>query len=132
MNKKSTPLDEICRVANVAFWSWQFQKKKLVFSDQLYEIFKIKKQNSEPTLEDWIASIHIKDRKKVRQVIKEAFEKKQPYSIVYRFELSPTRIRYISEKGRVFFKKNRPHKMFSIIQDVTEKEEKRRIISTLR
>lgn len=100
-------------------WDWDIVNDRLVWSDVVFKIFRIKPKNFKGNYDAFLDTVHPKDREFVNEAVKKAFEG-DGYDIEHRIVLPNGTIRIVNEKGHVFFDHNgKPIRMKGTVQDIT-------------
>ncbi|MBI5587349.1 MAG: EAL domain-containing protein [Deltaproteobacteria bacterium] len=111
-------------IARLGSWEWDIEKNTLVWSDEIYGIFGLKKDAFGATYEAFLNSVHPEDRQPVTDAVNAALHEKKPYSIDHRILLSDGSVRIVHEQGDVAFDPSgRPLRMIGTVQDITERKQ---------
>ena len=114
-------LAEAQRIAHLGNWDWDIKNDHFHWTDEIYRIFGLKKQDYEVEHGMLINSIHPDDRKNVEKIIDQALQQGKPYSIEYRVILPDKSQRIVHECAEVAFDKNNsPAHITAAIQDITK------------
>ncbi len=114
-------LNEAQRIAQVGSWSLNFESGELIWSDEVYRIFEIDKQDFDPSYEGFLNVIHPDDRHRVEKTFDEAMEKGTTYETAHRILLPGGRIKYVHEKGDARMDdQGRMMQAVGTVQDVTD------------
>ncbi|MBI5404259.1 MAG: PAS domain S-box protein [Ignavibacteriae bacterium] len=115
-------LKEAQRIGKIGNWEWIPSENKVIWSDEMYEIFGIEKGKS-ITTEASINAFHPDDRNLVIKKTQEAIEKKKPVIIEARLLRPDGEIRYVYGSGEMFYdEKGEIARMVGIYQDITERK----------
>ncbi len=118
-------LNEAQHVAHIGSWDWDIQKDTLAWSDEIYEIFGLKKYEFDASYEAFMDSVHPDDKAAVQEAVNSALKGRKPYSIDHRIMLPDGQVRVVHEQGDVQFAEDgRPCRMIGTVQDVTEARQK--------
>jgi len=112
------------RVTHVGSWVWHIQQNQLQWSNEMYGIFGIKKENFNGNLADVIAQvIHPDDRNLVEQANRSMIEDKKPVSLEVRLILADGTLRVVwAEAGEpILNAEGQPVILMGIVQDITER-----------
>lgn len=99
--QSESKLREAQRIARIGNWECNVETNVLVWSDEMYNIFELYKDEIELSSEIFQNSIHEEDRELVLEKIKLAQENKQGYEIVYRVNTSSGKVKYVEDIGNV-------------------------------
>lgn len=118
-------LNEAQRVAHIGSWDWDIINDTLAWSDEIYEIFGINKDEFGACYEAFMDSVHPDDRSMVKEALSAALKGIKGYSIDHRIILPDGQVRTVHEQGHVQFTDDgRPCHMIGTVQDVTEARQK--------
>ncbi len=98
--KNQELLSTTVRVAKVGFFDWDVQKNSMTFSNQMRNDWGI---NSESSLQEVIARIHVDDREKTYQLIQKSISERTPFFAEYRVVRPDSRIIWIEAQGIVVY-----------------------------
>ena len=114
----TTKLQNSQRLVSLGTWEWNILDGTLWWSDEVYDIFKIKKEKFDLTYENFLKLLNAQDRKNIEIAVKEALKGK-PYEIKHQVLHSNSDSIIVKETGIVIFEKNEPVRMLGAIQDVS-------------
>jgi len=113
-------------IAQIGNWTWEINSNKLLFSDQIYRIFGISKQQWAIGYDDFFKAVHPEDRQIRKSAIAKVLkELPQQYSLEYRILRPDNSIRYLAETGKLLFTQTNDKKASGIIatvQDISERK----------
>ena len=98
--KNQELLSTTVRVAKVGFFDWDIQKNSMTFSDQMRNDWGI---NSDISLQEVIARIHMDDRETTHQMIEKSISDRTPFFAEYRVVRPEGRIIWIEAQGIVVY-----------------------------
>ncbi|MBK8551968.1 MAG: PAS domain-containing protein [Ignavibacteria bacterium] len=114
-------LNDAQHIAKLGSWEWEIEKNIVLWSDEMYEIYELKKDKFDPTFEGFLEHVHPVDVERVRTTISEAFEKKIPFNFYHRIVTSSDKIKILKAQGEIYFdEKGKVIRMFGTGHDVTE------------
>jgi len=117
-------LAEAQRIAHVGNWDWDIESNELNWSDEVYRIFGLSRQEFGATYEAFLDYVHADDRESVKQAVEEAFRESTPYSIYHRIVRPDGSERIVHERAVVTFTKTgQPTRIAGTVQDVTEQKQ---------
>ncbi len=108
-------------IARLGSWDWNVVTGEILWSDDMFAMFGIKKDGAEPTYDLFINRVHSDDRDEVSEAVKRALELKEAYDVKHRVVLPGGEVKYIHETGRVYYEDDRPVRMIGVAQDITER-----------
>ncbi|MBI5461734.1 MAG: PAS domain-containing protein [Gammaproteobacteria bacterium] len=114
---------EAQRLAKVGSWELDLRTNTLIWSDEIFRIFEIDKQQFGASYEAFLDAIHPDDRDIVNRAYSDSLAKRTPYVIVHRLKMADGRIKYVRETCESFFDtdgKDKPLRSVGTVQDITE------------
>ncbi len=118
-------LNEAQHLAHIGSWDWDILEGSLYWSDEIYNIFGMRKNEFKASYELFIECVHPDDRLLVQEAVSATLNGVKPYSLDHRIMLPDGQIRTVHEQGDVQFTKDgRPCRMVGTVHDVTEAREK--------
>ncbi len=116
-------LKEAQKLAHISNWEIDLVSNVNSWSDEFYNIFRIKKGDIQPSPEAFLSFIHPEDLHDVKESIEKAFGAFEGSSFQSRINTKDGSKRYIySEWKFAFDKKKKPVRLYGILQDITEKK----------
>lgn len=117
-------LKEAQSIAKMGRWEFNRVTNQLLWSDSVFEIFEIDKEQFGATYEAYLNTIHPDDRQLVNDTYTRSIETKQPYEIEHRLQMADGRIKYLKGSGRTDYDGNgKALKSIGIVQDITEQKQ---------
>jgi len=114
-------LDEAQKMALMGSWSLDIVHQELRWSDEIFVLFELDKEDFKPSYEFFLSLIHPDDRELVDGVYKQSLENKTPYEVEHRMVLPSKKIKYVREKGNTFYdEEGRAIYSRGIVQDITK------------
>lgn len=110
------------RIAHLGSWETDLVNNRLFWSDEVYRIFGVSKDDFGATLESFISFIHPEDRQSVQANADAALSQNAPYNIEHRIVRPDGEIRVVCETGEVTFDESGEAIRFvGTVQDITER-----------
>ncbi|MFA5033405.1 MAG: PAS domain-containing protein [bacterium] len=114
------------RSANIASWDWNILTGELHWSNKIESLFGFAPGKFRKTYEAFIECVHPEDRKYVVDLLNACIQGDKKYDIEHRIVWPNGSVRWVSENGNVIRgKDNRVIRMLGIVQDITERRERR-------
>ncbi|MGB5791600.1 bifunctional diguanylate cyclase/phosphodiesterase [Poseidonibacter sp.] len=111
-------------LSNLGYWELDLIKNNLYWSDQIFSIFEINKNQFTASYDDFLKLIHPDDKKLVNDAYLNSLETKKKYSLQHRLLMNDGRVKYVEERCHTYFDKNgTPIKSVGTIQDITQIKE---------
>jgi PAS domain S-box-containing protein/diguanylate cyclase (GGDEF)-like protein len=110
-------------LSNIGYWELDLIKNNLYWSDQIFSIFEINKNEFTSSYEAFLELIHPEDKELVNNAYLNSLETKEKYSISHRLLMKDGRVKYVEEICDTLFDEDgNPIKSIGTIQDITEKK----------
>jgi two-component system, sensor histidine kinase and response regulator len=117
-------------MAKIGHWCVDLKTNKLNWSDEIFQIFEIDKEQFDPSYEGFLAAIHPDDRDMVNIAYENSLKTKEEYKIIHRLLMKDGRIKYVEEQcENDFDEEGKPLRSLGTIQDITERKEAEKILS---
>jgi diguanylate cyclase (GGDEF)-like protein/PAS domain S-box-containing protein len=114
-------LVEAQQLARIGSWEWDVAADLVSWSDMLYEIYGVSREQHQPTFAGYLERVHADDRARVTSTIQEALGACCSFAFDERIVRPDGEIRVLASRGQVFTEPDgRPARMVGICQDVTE------------
>lgn len=111
-------------MSNLGHWQVDIQTQQLIWSDGVYRIHNVTKQQYKPELSTAIDFYHPEDKDKVTQYVNEAIANATGWTFALRIVRPNGEIRHVTSKGEIQFNHaGHPEKIFGTFQDITELSE---------
>lgn len=116
-------LEESQKIAHIGTWERNAVTKKLYWSDEMYRILEIDRENEEPSYQRFLEIVHPEDLDYVKDALKRSSDDKSVYEITYRLIPDSGKTKYVTEKGySQHDSSGNLSRMIGTIRDVTETE----------
>ena len=132
-NRQYLNLVESQKIAKIGNWEFNLLTHKVLWSDELYEIFEIDKNaiNKSELYQEYLSKIHPEDLDKLNKKVQNSIEIGEGYDIEHRI-VCQNEIKYVSGKAKVVKNKNNESiKLLGTLQDITEKVKRDKIFKTI-
>lgn|GEM_PF-4497866 len=124
MLDNETKLREAQRIAGLGRWEIDLKTGSLTWSDEIFNLLEINRENFEGTYEAFISFVHPDDRELLDQAYRESVKKKLPYKLEHRLLLPDKRIKWVSESGYTNYDASgNPVRSVGTVQDITERKQ---------
>lgn len=121
LKQKNKLLEEVQHNAKLGFWELDIEHNALTLSNEIYNIFGVKPQNSKRTIEDLTEYVHPEDRILVRKTYENSIINKSGYQVRYRVLREDGSVIHVNEIAYHEFNDARqPIKSIGTVQDITE------------
>jgi len=113
-------LNEAQRIAQVGSWELDLKSGELLWSDEIFRLFEIDKNQFGATYEAFLDAIHPDDRNSVNLAYSHSLETRTPYEITHRLLMPDGRIKWVHERcSSDFTADGKPLRSVGTIQDIT-------------
>jgi PAS domain S-box-containing protein len=117
-------LQEAQRLGNLGSWSWDIIGNRISWSDQLFKIYGVGRDDFGGTLDEFFAFIHSDDRAQVRASVDAALESGREFRHEERILRPDGSIRHLHSIGEVIRdEQGAPVRMLGICLDVTDRKQ---------
>lgn len=119
-NKK---LNTAQKIANMGYWEFDLKKNQLFWSDQVYNIWDVNKENFEVNFDNFINTIHVDDLSTFNHHYNKTFTNLEPVDFEHRITLPNGTIKWVHEIGNIIYdSKKKPIRLEGTVQDITEQK----------
>jgi PAS domain S-box-containing protein len=120
LEEQRVHLLEAQRLANLGSWSWDVANGRVSWSQQIYEIYGVKRAEFGGTYEDYINRVHPEDRERVGAVIANALKTGGSFRMDERIVRPSGEVRHLLSTGEVIRnERGAPVRMLGICHDIT-------------
>ena len=120
IKKQEQILKEAQKISKMGIWEYHFETDKLVWSDEVHEIFETNKYSEKLTLESFLNFIHPDDRVTVEESFDNHIRFKEKYDIIHRIITKNGNTKYLHETCETKYDfKNSPVKSIGVVKDIT-------------
>ena len=111
------------KIANLGNWDWDIHNNTIIWSDQMYRIFKIDPGTTDFSREIFFNRVHPQDRDNLQETFQSLLEKSGSSSCEYRILFDDGSIRYLQQQSETITNTDNQLLGFSgTIQDITEQK----------
>ena len=112
------------QIAHLGNWELDLTTNTLEWSNEVYEIFEIEKNEFGVNYKAFLEAVHPEDREFVSNAYTQSVRNKTPYNITHRLLLNNGRVKYVNEICRTEYDSNGyPIRSVGTVQDITELKE---------
>lgn len=116
-------LNDAQRVARIGSWELDIKTNKLIWSNEIFEIFEIDQTKFGATYEAFLDAVHPEDKDAVSQAYTNSLKTKESYSIDHRLLMKDGRIKYVHEECTTHYASDgTPLRSVGTVQDITERK----------
>lgn len=115
-------LEEAQRMACIGSWDLDLLNNKLTWSEEIFRIFEIDREQFEPSYTAFLASIHPEDRDAVNEAYRQSLVTREPYRITHRLRMPDGRIKHVLEQCATHYSPDgKSLRSVGTVQDITER-----------
>jgi len=120
LEKSEARLSEAQQVAQIGSWELDLVNNRLLWSDEVYDIFEIDREKFGASYEAFLNAIHPEDREMVNKAYTDSVETHGYYEIMHRLQMPDGRIKHVQERGQSFYdEQGKPLRSIGTVQDLT-------------
>ena len=124
LQRTEARLEEAQRVARMGHWDYDVASKQAYWSETLYDVFGLKRDEVVAPGEEFLARVHPDDLDRVTRRMERAFRTRQSYEVQYRILHTDGSVRSVYAAGNVSADEaGEVTRMAGIVQDVTHSHE---------
>ncbi len=124
LERSEAMLADAERIANLGSWELDIVNDSLIWSDEVYRIFGIIKDQVDVSYEKFLEIVHPDDRDMVNEAYRSSLENKSPYNITHRLIMSDGSIKFVNERCKTYFDDDGyPLRSIGSVQDITSIKE---------
>ena len=123
LQREHASLARAQQIAQLGSWELNVASGRVYWSDEVFRIFEIDKQQCPASFDAVLKATHPDDRKAVRQAYPNSLKKHEPYSIDHRLLMRDGRIKWVREQGTSDFDAHgKPTRSSGTVLDITERK----------
>ncbi len=123
IKRNEKKLNDAQRLAKIGNWEWNIVDNTIEWSDELYRIFGVSRENFEANYENYLKCIHPDDRENASEIVHKAYQDHQPFDFFHRVVLQNGDEITIHGRGEVYRSNDgKILRMIGTAQDVTERK----------
>lgn len=124
LRRSETLLAEAQRVAQLGSWEWEIATDHLTWSDELYRIYGVTREDFTPTYENFLLMVHPEDRERVDKLVQTAYRRQEPFGFHHRVVRRDGIVRTLQARGDVVVDdEGNTVRMYGTGQDVTDQRQ---------
>lgn len=110
------------RIAGLGSWDLDLRTRELSWSEEVYRIFNIDRDDFGASYDAFLSHVHPEDRERVQQSVETAIRNRDEYSIVHRILTGTGEVRYVQEQAAIILDQDEePVEIEGVVQDITER-----------
>jgi diguanylate cyclase (GGDEF)-like protein/PAS domain S-box-containing protein len=125
-------LQDAQHIAHIGNWKLDLLKNELYWSDEIYKIFNVNKEETVTSYETFLSFVHPEDRELVDTSYKESLLTQKPYQVTHRLLLKDNVIKWVQEVGvSEFDLQGNAILSYGTVQDITQEKRVEKEMHTL-
>jgi PAS domain S-box-containing protein len=121
LRKSEVRTREVEHLARLGYWELDLATDELHWSDEIYRMFRIERQEFGATYRAFLNRVHPDDREFVDNAYQESLRNRGGYDIVHRLLLPDGSVRYVNEKCKTEYDASgKPLRSLGTVQDITD------------
>lgn len=113
-------LAEAEAIAPFGCWEWDITHNTVRWSEGLYRIYGLRREEFPATYEGYIARVHPEDRARVHNTVQQAYREQGPFEFEERIVRPSGEVRWLISRGQVTRDaRGQPVRMTGVCQDIT-------------
>ncbi|MGE5445999.1 MAG: PAS domain S-box protein, partial [Ignavibacteriales bacterium] len=110
------------QTGKVGIWDWDISSNRVSWTNSLYRIHGVKKEEFDTTVEGFVALVHPYDRDFVSKAIKRSLSGNAPYELEFRAVKPDGEVIWLFTSATVLRSDGRPIRMLGATLDITERK----------
>jgi PAS domain S-box-containing protein len=111
------------QAGKVGLWDWDIAADRIAWTDSIYAMHGIERDQFSATFEDWVARVHPDDRERVRGAVRRTIEEGAPYDLELRAIRPDGGHTWLYAHANVLRSNGRPVRMVGASVDITERKQ---------
>lgn len=122
LEKSELGLKQAQELSHIGNWEIDFIRMKSFWSDEMYKILGYQEGEIEPTLNNYLSTIHPDDIDAVSKMYVQKDDLHKSHSSVHRIVRKTGEIRIVSSENKFILKNDNAVGLYGVLRDITEKE----------
>jgi len=124
LTESKNQLNDAQRIVHVGSWSYEFNREKLDWSDEVYNILGLDKESTIPSYKLFLDAIHPDDVDMVNDAYQQSLKEKTDYKIEHRIIVKNGHVKFVEERCWTQFDEQTglPLKSYGTIHDVSDRK----------
>ena len=111
------------RAADIGMWDWNIPKNELVWDDQMFALYGVKRDDFGGNYDAWLSRVYPDDRTRCDKAIQQALRNEKLYDIEFRVQRPDGALRIIKADGLVAWDtQGSPLRLMGVNYDITERK----------
>lgn len=123
-------LKEALRISKLGYWDYNIAEDKLIWSNEVFEIFELNPTTFNPSNENFLNLVHPDDRNYVATSFNNSVSNQIPYNIVHRYITPGGELKFLRERGSNYYTSaGKIYRTTGSVQDVTEFQKQKLLLN---
>ncbi len=124
LRRKEKMLNDAQRIARIGSWEFDLTRNELFWSDEVYRMFELPKEQFKGTYEAFLQTVHPDDRQTVDRMYRESVRNHTHYKVEHRLLLPDGRIKWMQEQCETYYDNSgKPLRSVGTVLDITDLKE---------
>jgi PAS domain S-box-containing protein len=123
IRQKSLQLEAAQQIAKIGYWIHDLNKEQLYWSDEVFRIWEMEKENFDGSLQTFIETIHPDDLQKFQEANSKALEGEKDLDLEHRIITAEGKVKWVHERGKLNMTGSEKGVFEGTVQDITERKE---------
>jgi len=110
------------QVGKIGVWEYDIEKDKLFWTDQMFEIYGISKDEFKGKNSDWVNLLDEENKQTALAIFNDALTCKSDYDTEFKIKTEIGEIKYVKALGKVQCSNNKPIKIIGVNWDITKEK----------
>ena len=130
LESQSEQLSLAMASSRIAFWEWDLINEELIWDDQMFNLYGVKKEDFSGAYEAWSSGLHPDDSEKSQKAVQDALKGNEDFNTRFRVVHPDKSIHHISARGIVQRAADgKPTRMIGLNWDITQTMEHEALLS---
>jgi len=121
LRENEARLREAQQIARLGYWEYDIVNDVLTWSDIVFDIFEVNKEDFTGNSDFLFRRVHPEDRERVKKTYRQSVQEHSRYSCVYRIVTPDGAVKYVHDRAKTYYGEDgAPLRTMGTIQDITE------------
>ncbi|AXR78954.1 Signal transduction histidine kinase with PAS domain [Natrarchaeobaculum sulfurireducens] len=121
LNQREAHLSQAQSVANLGSWSKDLQSDEISWSDEVYAIYGLERDDEPIDHQRFLSLVHPEDRQRVDREWERA-KRGAPYDVEHRIVTTDNETKWVRQKAELSFADGEPVSAIGVVQDITDRK----------
>ncbi|RXK03318.1 sensor domain-containing diguanylate cyclase [Halarcobacter bivalviorum] len=121
LKHKDEILDDLQVMGHIGYWERDNLNKKLIWSDEFFNILEIEKEEIKPSYKNFMKFIHKEDYKRINSIYKNFFKNLIDYNTEFKIVTAKGNIKFIKQEAHhIYNEEKKAIRSIGTLRDITE------------